>query len=545
METSLELYHHGVKGQHWGTRNGPPYPLYRKSAYYKKTGKRPPGYTGNKSGSERSSGGSKRGKIGKLIEYDRNTGLLSTPGTRFNQKHGLVDDKNNMTKKGRAITTAASALAGATSSAMASRGLNTKQRLALVGASAATSALAGNVAARLYGPLRRAKGNINKKVFGSGNKGKIGGYNDDDKRSATKKKILKGVGIAAGTAALAGAGYLAYKNRAAIGSKAGKLRDDIRYKLGELPGTAKLNQARIDLKNKILGVGKKAKGLVNEVRTPTSALRNDIRLIGASAKGMARNAGNKVKDVGNKARNIAAKPGQTVYNKIAGKSKAALNIAKAESQAARKGSRTLKDFIDNNAKSIEKTTIAKRKALAQIRRGEGNIKELNKAANNWAAKEKALIAKQNTAKALAPRAVADRISKAEAVRQAQEVFNKRNKLGRIAAGATNAGIGLGLAGAAGGAGYGISKLARSGKKKNQNRGTIGGLTKRMTASSTDSAVTRRAKAAYNSMSDAEFRRKYSVSKAEYARRVEKYGDPYKNSPMAKLGRYLSRRRRRR
>ena len=23
-----ELYHHGIKGQKWGVRNGPPYPLY-------------------------------------------------------------------------------------------------------------------------------------------------------------------------------------------------------------------------------------------------------------------------------------------------------------------------------------------------------------------------------------------------------------------------------------------------------------------------------------------------------------------------------------
>lgn len=26
---SIELYHHGVKGQKWGVRNGPPYPLDR------------------------------------------------------------------------------------------------------------------------------------------------------------------------------------------------------------------------------------------------------------------------------------------------------------------------------------------------------------------------------------------------------------------------------------------------------------------------------------------------------------------------------------
>lgn len=61
-----ELYHHGVKGQSWGKRNGPPYPLYRKSAYYKKTGKRPPGYTGDKKGKSDDGGPNKSGKIGWL-----------------------------------------------------------------------------------------------------------------------------------------------------------------------------------------------------------------------------------------------------------------------------------------------------------------------------------------------------------------------------------------------------------------------------------------------------------------------------------------------
>lgn len=542
METSLELYHHGVKGQHWGTRNGPPYPLYRKSAYYKKTGKRPPGYTGDKKGKSDSGGSNKSGKIGGVKDYLLANSAFDKSATG---RESYREFLKAQAKSAAGIGIGSGVGAGIGAGIAALRKGNVK-------AGAVYGGLAGSALGSLAGTKSYTKslktGHKRYKEIREADrakKGKIGGYNDDDKRSATKKKILKGVGIAAGTAALAGAGYLAYKNRAAIGSRAGKLRDDIRYKLGELPGTAKLNQTRIDLKNKILGVGKKAKGLVNEVRTPTSALRNDIRLIGASAKGAAKNVGNTARNAGAKVRDVAAKPSQTVYNKITGKSKAALNVAKTESQAARNGSRTLKNFIDNNAKSIEKTTIAKRQALAKIRRGEGNLKELNQTANNLAAREKALIAKQNTAKALAPRAAADRVSKAEAVRQAQEVFNKRNKLGRIAAGATNAGIGLGLAGAAGGAGYGISKLARSGKKKNQNRGTIGGLTKRMTASSSDSAVTRRAKAAYNSMSDTEFRRKYGVSKETYAKRVEKYGDPYMNSPLAKLGKRLSKRRRRR
>lgn len=52
----------------------------------------------------------------------------------------------------------------------------------------------------------------------------------------------------------------------------------------------------------------------------------------------------------------------------------------------------------------------------------------------------------------------------------------------------------------------------------------------------DSAVTKRVKDDYNSMSDAEFKQKYRVSKNKYAKRVKKYGDPYKNAPLAKFAR---------
>lgn len=31
-----ELYHHGVKGQQWGERNGPPYPLDSKGSSLRK-----------------------------------------------------------------------------------------------------------------------------------------------------------------------------------------------------------------------------------------------------------------------------------------------------------------------------------------------------------------------------------------------------------------------------------------------------------------------------------------------------------------------------
>lgn len=56
---------------------------------------------------------------------------------------------------------------------------------------------------------------------------------------------------------------------------------------------------------------------------------------------------------------------------------------------------------------------------------------------------------------------------------------------------------------------------------------------------TDSATTRRVKKDYNSMSDLEFRSKYQTSKETYRKRVNRYGDPYMNSPLAKLGKSLA------
>lgn len=46
----------------------------------------------------------------------------------------------------------------------------------------------------------------------------------------------------------------------------------------------------------------------------------------------------------------------------------------------------------------------------------------------------------------------------------------------------------------------------------------------------DSANTRRVKHDWNNMSDNDFRSKYKVSKKRYAKRVNKYGDPYTNGP---------------
>ena len=55
----------------------------------------------------------------------------------------------------------------------------------------------------------------------------------------------------------------------------------------------------------------------------------------------------------------------------------------------------------------------------------------------------------------------------------------------------------------------------------------------------DSSVTRKVKRDYNEMDDKQFSSKYHTSKNTYRHRVNKYGDPYMNSPYAKLGKKLA------
>ena len=55
-----------------------------------------------------------------------------------------------------------------------------------------------------------------------------------------------------------------------------------------------------------------------------------------------------------------------------------------------------------------------------------------------------------------------------------------------------------------------------------------------------SKVTQKVIENFNTMSDKEFFRKYSVSKRRYLKRFIKYGDPYMNAPLAKFGKFLER-----
>ena len=70
-------------------------------------------------------------------------------------------------------------------------------------------------------------------------------------------------------------------------------------------------------------------------------------------------------------------------------------------------------------------------------------------------------------------------------------------------------------------------VAKNKQKKNQKTYA------KMDIPDSDSAVTKRVKNDFNTLSNEEFFAKYKASKDTYEKRVKKYGDPYMNSPLAK------------
>ena len=54
-----------------------------------------------------------------------------------------------------------------------------------------------------------------------------------------------------------------------------------------------------------------------------------------------------------------------------------------------------------------------------------------------------------------------------------------------------------------------------------------------------SNVTKKVIDDFNRMGNKQFTAKYSCSKRRYAKRVARYGDPYMNSPLAKIGKFLN------
>ena len=61
----------------------------------------------------------------------------------------------------------------------------------------------------------------------------------------------------------------------------------------------------------------------------------------------------------------------------------------------------------------------------------------------------------------------------------------------------------------------------------------------MSPTKSDSSVTKRVKNDWHNLSNDQFMSKYKTSKDTYARRVKKYGDPYKNGTGPKIARALN------
>lgn len=87
--------------------------------------------------------------------------------------------------------------------------------------------------------------------------------------------------------------------------------------------------------------------------------------------------------------------------------------------------------------------------------------------------------------------------------------------------------------------YGVLGM-KWGVRRYQNKdGTLNSAgRKRYQATSSDSAITKKVKKDLVSLSESEFRKKYGTSTTTYMKRVERYGDPYMNAPLAKIGKFL-------
>ena len=65
---------------------------------------------------------------------------------------------------------------------------------------------------------------------------------------------------------------------------------------------------------------------------------------------------------------------------------------------------------------------------------------------------------------------------------------------------------------------------------------------KMRYNDSDTAVTKQVKKDYNDLSDRDFSRKYQTTKAVYAKRVNKYGDPYENNPVVQRAKKIDEKR---
>jgi hypothetical protein len=258
MYYSDELYHHGIKGQRWGRRNGPPYPLSPQThaAVVRSAGRGKVGGLKEDSYNTERKKARNRNIASGILAADAAIGLARTPK--------VVRSYYEMTKSMFGPERAKKA-------ALATGLLNA----GLIGAE-------GLAAYKLRKSAKKHAATA-EQISKSKIKGRVGGLSEEDtkydpkfrtkaereayeRRSARAQRIKKGVAIGLGAAALGGAGYLAYKNRQKLLSRrpngSGQLKLSKTGNLA-LPGVAARPKGFNNLERVKMRNGKKVSSMIN------------------------------------------------------------------------------------------------------------------------------------------------------------------------------------------------------------------------------------------------------------------------------------------
>ena len=87
--------------------------------------------------------------------------------------------------------------------------------------------------------------------------------------------------------------------------------------------------------------------------------------------------------------------------------------------------------------------------------------------------------------------------------------------------------------------YGVLGMKWGVRRYQKKDGTLTSAgKKKYKANNSDSTVTKSVKKDLSELTGEEFKRKYQVSNTRYMKRVDRYGDPYMNAPLAKIGKFL-------
>jgi len=540
-ENEDELYHHGILGQKWGHRNGPPYPLHvsahspsEKAAGYKKSlgGGRNTGlYERNRTKSAKS----------RVSNASKSSGRVTKQGSSTKRK-GLTDKQKKIARNVAIGAATAAAVAGGIYLYKSGKGKKAIEAGKKIASNmktaqgrfenrqavrrAVTNAKGGlhNLKNRTVTGIKNAPGNAKNAVVNG---------------TAKPRKYLSNMTTAKGRfenrqayrRALTNAKGNAYKlkNRAIAG--AGNAAENARVgaKNAAIGAKTKITTAGTNAKTKAQKMIAQEKKYADMIKT--SAGREGL---GRSQKQLATTIEGKVARLEKMRAN--GNTNSDAFKKLSNEIKAnrkelsRLNSLSKYASAKDKAVETAKNIGENAHKA---KTVAGHNARLAKNVATNRVKDAAKMTKNKVV---------NTASKMKTRSDINNTLRNFAKTE-EEIRKARN--GKIKKAAI-----AGAAAVAGGAAGGAAKMAIRNSKKNNVNKQSGMFNKKertnkwdnakLTIPSNVSATTKRVMQNYNNMTDEEFRR-YSggVSKSLYAHRVEKYGDPYMNAPLAKIGKKLS------